>query len=56
MATFSRLCSKPVCGRFVSIDAQEHRIRIDALQTPIGTYDQVVLRGDDVDAMELTLG
>ncbi|KAG0048886.1 hypothetical protein BGZ83_006217 [Gryganskiella cystojenkinii] len=48
--------SKPVCGRFVSMDAQEQRVRIDVLQTPIGTYEHVVLRGGDVDALELTLG
>ncbi|KAI1316865.1 hypothetical protein EDD11_009355 [Mortierella claussenii] len=47
--------SKPAQGTFIAMDAQEHRIRINTLQTPLGTYDQVVLRGSDVDALELSL-
>jgi len=31
-------------------------VRIEALETPLGTYDQVVLRGSDVDALELSIG
>lgn len=37
------------------MDAQEQRIRVNALHTLVGTYDQVVLRGTDVDALEFTL-
>ncbi|KAF9936923.1 hypothetical protein BGZ75_006035 [Mortierella antarctica] len=47
--------SKPVQGTFIATDAQERRIRINALQTPLGTYNQVVLRGSDVDALEFSL-
>ncbi|KAF9357497.1 hypothetical protein BGX26_003628 [Mortierella sp. AD094] len=47
--------SKPVQGSFIAMDTQEHRIRVNALQTLLGTYDQVVLRGRDVDALELAL-
>ncbi|KAI7823562.1 hypothetical protein BC939DRAFT_451364 [Gamsiella multidivaricata] len=47
--------SKPVQGIFIAVDAEERRIRINTLQTPLGTYDQVVLRGNDVDALELAL-
>ncbi|KAF9119147.1 hypothetical protein BGW39_000528 [Mortierella sp. 14UC] len=47
--------SKPVNGMFIAVDTQEHRIRIDRLQTPLGTYDKVVLRGSDVDAIEFSL-
>ncbi|KAF9905672.1 hypothetical protein BX616_000957 [Lobosporangium transversale] len=47
--------SKPVCGTFVAMDSHEQRVRINALQTPIGTYDRVVLRGSDVDALELSM-
>ncbi|KAF9398060.1 hypothetical protein BGX21_008211 [Mortierella sp. AD011] len=47
--------SKPVKGSFIAMDTQEHRIRINALQTLLGTYDQVVLRGRDVDVLELAL-
>ncbi|KAG0213081.1 hypothetical protein BGX28_005102 [Mortierella sp. GBA30] len=47
--------SKPVQGTFIAMDAQERRVRINALQTPLGTYDQVVLRGTDVDALEFCL-
>ncbi|CAO3564439.1 unnamed protein product [Mortierella alpina] len=47
--------SKPVHGTFIATNAQERRIRINALQTPLGTYNQVVLRGSDVDALEFTL-
>ncbi|KAF9151372.1 hypothetical protein BG015_006760 [Linnemannia schmuckeri] len=47
--------SKPVNGVFIATDTQEHRIRINRLQTPLGTYDKVVLRGSDVDAIEFSL-
>jgi hypothetical protein len=47
--------SKPVQGTFIAMDAQEQRIRINALHTLVGTYDQVVLRGTDVDALEVTI-
>ncbi|KAF9292336.1 hypothetical protein BGZ74_000246 [Mortierella antarctica] len=46
--------SRPVLGTFIATDAQEHRVRIDALQTPLGTYEHVVLRGSDIDAIELS--
>ncbi|KAF8945478.1 hypothetical protein BGZ47_002542 [Haplosporangium gracile] len=47
--------SKAVNGVFIATDTQEHRIRINRLQTPLGTYDKVVLRGSDVDALEFSL-
>ncbi|KAF9091759.1 hypothetical protein BGX23_004858 [Mortierella sp. AD031] len=47
--------SKPVNGVFIATDTQEHRVRINRLQTPLGTYDKVVLRGSDVDAIEFSL-
>ncbi|KAG0286534.1 hypothetical protein BGZ96_009373 [Linnemannia gamsii] len=47
--------SKPVNGIFIATDTQEHRVRIDRLQTPLGTYDKVVLRGSDIDAIEFSL-
>lgn len=47
--------SNPVNGVFIATDTQEHRIRIDRLQTPLGTYDKVVLRGSDIDAIEFSL-
>ncbi|KAG0375868.1 MAG: hypothetical protein J3R72DRAFT_519076 [Linnemannia gamsii] len=54
-ATITIPDSKPVNGVFIATDTQEHRIRINRLQTPLGTYDKVVLRGSDVDAIELSL-
>ncbi|KAF9425113.1 hypothetical protein BGZ94_007829 [Podila epigama] len=47
--------SRPVRGTFIAVDAQEHRVRINTLETPIGTYSHVVLRGTDIDAIELPL-
>ncbi|KAF9900143.1 hypothetical protein EC991_007823 [Linnemannia zychae] len=54
-ATITIPDSNPVSGAFIATDTQEHRVRIDRLQTPLGTYDKVVLRGSDIDAIEFTL-
>ncbi|KAF9439256.1 hypothetical protein BGZ76_007457 [Entomortierella beljakovae] len=47
--------SKPVTGTFIAMDSQENRVRINKLQTLLGTYDQVVLRGNDIDVLEISL-
>ncbi|RUS18647.1 hypothetical protein BC937DRAFT_88496 [Endogone sp. FLAS-F59071] len=43
-------------GTFVATDSESNRFRINNLQTPIGIYECAVIRGTDVDVVEVKLG
>ncbi|SAM08899.1 hypothetical protein [Absidia glauca] len=44
-----------VKGTFKGTDAENNRFRIDHLETPMGVYEHSVIRGSDVDMLELHL-
>ncbi|RUP02631.1 hypothetical protein BC936DRAFT_140618 [Jimgerdemannia flammicorona] len=45
-----------VKGTFVATDSENNRFRINGLQTPMGVYERAVIRGTDVDVLEIELG
>lgn len=40
----------------MATDSESNRFRINNLQTPIGIYECAVIRGADVDVVEVKLG
>lgn len=42
-----------VSGQLVAADSECNRIRVDNLQTAMGAHKHAVLRGTDVDKMEV---
>ena len=49
-----RLCGgRRVRGYITSTDSQTYRILVRSLETPSGLYEKAVLRGGDVDLIEI---
>ncbi|KAI8332320.1 hypothetical protein BC941DRAFT_437243 [Chlamydoabsidia padenii] len=44
-----------VQGIYKGTDAENNRFRIDKLQTPMGVYERSVIRGSDIDMLEIHL-
>ncbi|ORZ25926.1 hypothetical protein BCR42DRAFT_401224, partial [Absidia repens] len=42
-------------GTYIGTDAENNRFRVDKLQTPMGVYERAVIRGTDVDMIEIQL-
>ncbi|KAL0079798.1 hypothetical protein J3Q64DRAFT_1851539 [Phycomyces blakesleeanus] len=47
MATLEMHGNTTVQGKLCGTDSQNNRFRIDQLESPIGVYDHVVVRGSD---------
>ncbi|ORX60618.1 hypothetical protein DM01DRAFT_1380909 [Hesseltinella vesiculosa] len=42
-----------VQGIYKGTDAQHHRFQVDQLETPMGTIEHAVVRGNDIESMEI---
>ncbi|KAI8993614.1 hypothetical protein BDB01DRAFT_832403 [Pilobolus umbonatus] len=40
-----------VTGKLCGTDSENNRFRVDHLETPMGTYEHTVIRGEDIDRM-----
>ncbi|CAI2174962.1 19634_t:CDS:2 [Funneliformis geosporum] len=45
--------STVIKGKFKAVDANETKFRFENWESPVGIYDQVVIRGSDIEVLEL---
>ncbi|CAB4422870.1 unnamed protein product [Rhizophagus irregularis] len=51
--TIARLYENTVIkGKFEAVDANETSFRFENWESPVGTYDHVVIRGSDIEVLE----
>jgi hypothetical protein len=51
-ATFHMYGNSIVQGKLCGTDSENNRFRVNQLESPIGTYEKVTLRGTDINRIE----